>query len=201
MPTGYTARVMETDISFRQFALSCARAFGALIEMRDDDMDAPIPEEFKPSPYYAEHLAEARAEYGRLAEFDADAQAEFGSREKQAALKSQREYLAKSREENASLKKMLEEVEAWAVPSPDHEKLKEFMIQQLTISFHDLKWSEDSLQRIEEKQPIDFYNEALERALKNIPYYQKELLAEQSRVNERNEWLKQLRESLGTVTV
>ena len=38
MPTGYTADIYEgNDVSFRDFALKCARAFGACIEQRDDD--------------------------------------------------------------------------------------------------------------------------------------------------------------------
>jgi len=60
MPTGYTYPVVEGKITeFSDFALSCARAFGALITMRDDPHDTPIPETFEPSDYNAKKLAEA----------------------------------------------------------------------------------------------------------------------------------------------
>lgn len=43
MPTGYTADLMEKGMEFKPFVLQCARAFGALITMRDDSLDAPSP--------------------------------------------------------------------------------------------------------------------------------------------------------------
>lgn len=61
MPTGYTAAIAD-GIDFKTYALSCARAFGALVEMRDEPANAPIPEEFKPSSYYVTSLASAREE-------------------------------------------------------------------------------------------------------------------------------------------
>lgn len=37
MPTGYTASVQEGKVTeFRDFAMECARAFGALVMMRDE---------------------------------------------------------------------------------------------------------------------------------------------------------------------
>ena len=46
MPTGYTADIQDGKITtLREYALSCARAFGALIMMRDDPHDAPIADD------------------------------------------------------------------------------------------------------------------------------------------------------------
>jgi len=37
MPTGYTADLNDgKQVTFQEFTMKCARAFGALIEMRDD---------------------------------------------------------------------------------------------------------------------------------------------------------------------
>ena len=66
MPTGYTARLCDGEQTFKDFAMLCARACGALIEMREDPMDAPIPEKIKRSSYYDEALSKAVAEYDRL---------------------------------------------------------------------------------------------------------------------------------------
>ena len=61
MPTGYTASVADGRVTeFAPFALQCARAMGALIMMRDEPHDAPIPERFEASDYYSKSLAEAR---------------------------------------------------------------------------------------------------------------------------------------------
>lgn len=62
MPTGYTQDLADgKDVTFEQFAMKCARAFGALIEMRDEPMDAEIPKKFTTPPYYSERLERARA--------------------------------------------------------------------------------------------------------------------------------------------
>ena len=38
MPTGYTSKIAD-NISFRDFVLTCAGAFGACVEQRDNDMN------------------------------------------------------------------------------------------------------------------------------------------------------------------
>lgn len=47
MPTGCTAKLHEDDQSFRDFALTCARAFGATIAMREEPLDAPPSERLR----------------------------------------------------------------------------------------------------------------------------------------------------------
>ena len=42
MPTGYTAELIEKGMEFNDFVLTCARAFGACIELRDRKL-APAP--------------------------------------------------------------------------------------------------------------------------------------------------------------
>lgn len=61
MPSAYTAPVQDGKITeFKDFAILCARAFGACIDMRDDPLDKPIPEAFSPvTKHYDEALATA----------------------------------------------------------------------------------------------------------------------------------------------
>lgn len=62
MPTGYTADLYDgKDVSFEGFALNCARAFGALVSLRDEP-DAEIPDEFKVDEYYVKKFEEAKEE-------------------------------------------------------------------------------------------------------------------------------------------
>src|SRR5438309_7441629 len=80
MPTGYTADVGNGKVTdFATFALTCARGFGALITMRDDPMDAEIPDEFPVDEYAmrayiadSERLNELRAMDAEEAERQAD---------------------------------------------------------------------------------------------------------------------------------
>ena len=61
MPTGYTADVMDGKVTdFKLFAMQCARAFGALVIMRDEPLNAEIPDEFSPSNYHFQELEQAR---------------------------------------------------------------------------------------------------------------------------------------------
>lgn len=67
MPTGYTHEVQSGEVTdFPTFTMQCARAFGALIMMRDDPSDAQIPEQFEPSDYNRRARERAVAELQRL---------------------------------------------------------------------------------------------------------------------------------------
>ena len=65
MPTGYTSDI-EKGITFNEFTMQCARAFGACISMRDDPGDKPIPKEFKPSTYHIEGIKKAKEKMVQL---------------------------------------------------------------------------------------------------------------------------------------
>ena len=61
MPTGYTAGVQDGTVTdFSEFALQCARNFGALVTMRDDPWSTPIPERFEASEYARTAVVEAQ---------------------------------------------------------------------------------------------------------------------------------------------
>jgi len=67
MPTGYSAPVLEGKIkTLPEFALLCARAFGACVNMRDDSMSADIPEEFPVSDYHSKAYKQASRKLNRL---------------------------------------------------------------------------------------------------------------------------------------
>ena len=66
MPTGYTADVVNGKITeFKDYALQCARGFGAFIHMRDDPGDAPLRPDTE-STYYAKAVLEAETELAHL---------------------------------------------------------------------------------------------------------------------------------------
>ena len=78
MPTGYTATLMEKGQDFPDFVLLCARAMGATIMLRDEPLDAPIPE-FQPSDYSAKQLEESKEELARLLADDAQPEQQLKS--------------------------------------------------------------------------------------------------------------------------
>lgn len=159
-------------------------------------MREPIPEEFEPSPHYANALASARGEYSKLAEMTETEKLAYGAEQIANDISHLESYLANAEVENARLDVMVAEVNKWNPPSPDHANMKDFMLEQLNISRNNLEYSKDNLKTLQDASPIGVYDNALARSLNNISYYQRELAKENSRVAERNLWIKQLRESL-----
>lgn len=199
MPTGYTACI-EDGCTFKEYALRCAKAFGACVTMRDDPGDKPIPEKFEPSSWNAKELAKAQA---RLKELD-------GMTLKQAAKMAENAYEEAEGHRLASLKRerlklaryqdMRKKVLAYVPPSPDHEEYRKFMLDQIDLCIKPNSWGGPM---------VDYYEKPTERlsaeawlaaqktkARRDIAYHTEEHRKETERVEGRNRWIKQLRESL-----
>lgn len=194
MPTGYTYPVCEGKITeFPDFALSCARAFGALITMRDDAMDAPIPDEIAPCTSYAEErLAEAKERLGdiqAMTNAEADAAAISAHQE---ALNGRAAYLADQENEASRLNAMLTKVRAWTPPSDDHAGMKKFMIDQLVMSLPG-SYAPPIPEAMDGKT---WRQREIDRQADTIVRLQKQIDEEVERAAGRTQWLKSLRASL-----
>jgi hypothetical protein len=189
MPTGYTADVGEGKITtLRDFALRCARGMGACISMRDDPWDKQIPEKFEPYlEYSVPRLEEAKA---LLAELDTMSLEEAGIRaeiEFNGRLASYTKYRSERDLENERYRTMLDAVESWRTEA---EGIKEFMIQQLSISISDYQ-SEPPIKLTGE----EWLRETRLGALHDIAYHEKQIAEEIHRTEMRNLWLAALRRS------
>lgn len=195
MPTGYTAPVQDGKITdFPAFAMQCARAFGALITMRDDS--GPIPDELKPSIDYYDHSeAAARDELGMLDALTP----EEAEKKRDAEFKEATKSFDKTMSERATHKKryeaMLTKVQMWTPPTPDHQGLRDFMEQQLKES---IKWdcTDYEQYRPRKKSVPVWLAERRGEAMRSLQHAQKDRADEIERTNNRNRWLKDLRESL-----
>jgi hypothetical protein len=195
MPTGYTAAVAE-GISFEQFVMRCARAMGALIMMRDEPSDAPIPERFEPSTYHAEKLAGARAELDRLDALTPDQVAVEAAAYHAGALQRWTERTAKRHEQRDRYEAMLGNVRTWVPPSTDHIGFKEFMVGQLTQSIDfDCSGNEYDVEP-QELSAAAWLGQQVREAQKNVDYHAKANADETERTESRNKWIADLRASL-----
>lgn len=197
MPTGYTSRLCDGPQTFEDFAMGCARAFGALVEMRDEDTNAPIPDEFTPSAYHENAVAFAKLELARfkaLAVCNAERDA---IKEYDAAITA----WTKRREENRAIRDRLgamrRDVREWVPPTPDHAGMKKFMLEQLdtTAEFDGRDWPDSKPQLV---SGADYRLAGIEKALKDIAYHTVEYQKEVERCRERSAWVRALRESLKT---
>ena len=193
MPTGYTADIYEgKDISFSDFALKCARAFGACIEQRDDDPnDKPKLIEKTKDNYNIKRLEEAKNwKKPTKAEFDAYIK-------KQTAYYN--EQINKQNKLKVSYQKMLDKANAWTPPTKEHEGLKKFMIEQLTESLN-FDCDNDYYQREQFLIKTYTYNQYVkdmrDKNKKDIEYHTNELKKENERIDNRNAWISALYKSL-----
>lgn len=195
MPTGYTAAIAD-GITFKEYAMSCARAFGALVTMRDSPSDAEIPEEFKPSTYNLERLQDARQELSSLermtmVEANLNAQADHTASELRRAKR-----LEEIKDLRCKYESMLTECKKYVPPTPDHAEFRAFMIRQIEES---IKF--DCSTSYCDKPTVlltgeEWLDQQIKQAKKDIEYHEEEYAKECQRVSERNAWVKALRDSL-----
>lgn len=198
MPTGYTSKLYEGEPqTFPEFALSCARAFGALITMRDDAMDAPIPDEFQPSSYHQERLAEAEARLVELERLDIRECAARSLAEYEQAQKARDDSAQKKAELKARYEAMLRDVQAWRPPTPEHIEMKKFMAQQLTESI-DFDCSMDFWPEVEHLSPEVWRERKIGKARDDIAYHGQHHREEVERAESRTAWVQALRASLAS---
>ncbi len=190
MPTGYTSTLHDGEQSFEEFIWSCARAMGALILMRDDASDTPIPKRFEPSKYEVERVEKARTDLARvIAMSDDEWVAEQAVKAAEHAT-HQMEYRQNQERMEARYRAMLDRVTAWEPPTVEHVGFRDFMIEQLESSIkfdctpHD--WPYKALSHAE---GITDAEETLARA-------EKYLAEDIERTEGRNGWLAALRESV-----
>lgn len=192
MATGYTHKIADGQ-TFEDFVWTCARAFGALVTLRDSS-EAEIPDELMPSDHY-KHLE--INEQGRLATLlamtpdDAETAATLLYQQQQEAHARRIEKVTQLR---SRYEDMIAKVEAWNPPTADHVELKSFMLQQLRDSL------DFDCVIYDWRKPLQNGNELrlkqIAECKENIAQYQKEYAYEVERTRSRNKWLRELRESL-----
>lgn len=199
MPTGYTHQLLENDLSFEQFAMLCARNFGALAMMRDEPMDAPIPERLEPSEYAAKHLDESRQRLAYLQAMSEPERIAYGTEEIAKSIASRLETKAEYEVENAKLNAMLDKIKAWSPPSADHICLRDFMASQCKISMHTIEYVDSNIESMRSEHPKQRWQADRDKAEKDVAYYTKETQHELDRTASSNKWLRELRESLAAL--
>lgn len=194
MPTGYTAAIAD-GLTFEQFAMQCSRAFGALVTMRDEPTDAPIPDHIAPESYYQEWLEREHVELNRLLSFtEADIEREAEA-EYQRQVEAHAERMKTAADLRAKYESMLASVNAWAPPTAEHQGLKDFMIQQITESIRfDCNTSYD--EPPQRKAPAKWIADKLEHVRGNLALYESENRKEVERAASRTAWIQALRASL-----
>lgn len=196
MPTGYTAQIAD-GITFNEFIMSCARAFGALVTMRDSPSDAPIPECFKPSNYHKNNIRKTEEGIAELKAMTIPAAMRKAKKAYQDEIKNIEKEIQEKTELRAKYEEMLGKVKAWIPPTSDHIELKKFMVDQITSSIKfDCNTDYYTRQKPKELTGKEWKEQEFQKRLRDLDYHKKGHIEEVQRVEGRNIWVKQLRESL-----
>ena len=191
MPTGYTTDIYNgKDVSFRDFALNCARQFGACIMQRDDPADEKpkiMPEE----SYHAEELK-------KIGKFKKPTKAEFEKYIK-TKIADCKETIDKMKKLQTAYNRKIKEAQDWNPPTPEHEGLKEFMIKQLTESMQfdcPYAYYESDLRKLNKMTYDDYVKQEKDHYEWLIKYHTEYLEKDLNAIRQRNKWIQDLYNSL-----
>lgn len=170
MPTGYTSELHDGEQTFTDFVLTCARGMGALITMRDEPMDAPIPDEFTPSMrYYLDSKASAEARLEALRAMTPEDIFRANQNDRAAVLAERAKEAVKRHDMRKRYEAMVAQVEAWEPPTEDHVGLKKFMLEQLHESIRfdcgDVSWPP-----MPAEDPAEWFEAEIAQAERDIAY-------------------------------
>lgn len=202
MPTGYTSYIKDGKItSGKEFLKLCTRAFGIAIDLKEKSLDVPTPNHFEPHPYYEKAYKDSlvsreKAYSMTLEEVKEDIISKYNDN-KASAERCLKDY----KDEDKKYLKVREEVEKWTPPTPEHENLKKFCLDQIDMSLNTFlyKWYKEEINK-----ELDTSDDAIRKYIDDLKDQEDEKVnraykkyqAELKRVEEKNLWMKQFLDSL-----
>lgn len=196
MATGYTSDLHDgKNVTFNDFIMKCTRAMGVAIMQRDESIDVPLVDEEQPSTYHRDALGMAIAELVLLRGLSLN---EWARREQESRTKATKEVSASIKEAGevrVRYESMLAQVQAWTPPTPEHQGIKDFMVEQLTSSIQ-FDCSVKYLTMPSVLSAEDYRARRIAQAEKALEYHRTEWQKDQDRAASRNKWVADLRASL-----
>ena len=195
MPTGYTSELLKNQ-NFKDFILTCAKAFGVSLSLEKDSSGKPIAEPIQIDDYYYNKIEETKHKLQKLLKMGKSHLLELAEKQISSDKISAIKYLESIENENKIFQDMLDQVEEWQPPTKEHEKLKEFMIRQLNMSMNEVKYAKDRIIFLNNLDIEKYIADMIESLEKDIIYYKKKHKEEFDSVQEKNLSNKELIDSL-----
>lgn len=198
MPTGYTAAVVDGEITeLEPFVLQLARGMGALITMRDEPWDAPIPDVFEPSDYSAKRLREAQDRHAEILAMTESECQKAALVEYLQIKEDEKAYFAKKVTERERYKAMIAKVEAWE-GAP--EGIKEFALSQLRQGMDFDCPANSTYYKVAKNQTgAEWRAEQLAKCQREIERSSDAYAEEVDRATKQTAWVQQLKASLAMI--
>jgi hypothetical protein len=197
MPSGYTSTLADQEQSFREFVLHCARAFGACIHQRDDPGN-DLPKLLEEDTYHLDEYNKALLKYKNFSEQTVGQWKQRFTQEKKDRIKRSQDRIKKNAKQIARYKLMLDKVKKWKEPSPLHQGLKDFMVEQLTqsIEWDTDKYAADELKSAKKLTFEPWKKEIIDSLKGSMDYHFEYIEKEKTKVVKANQWISALYDSL-----
>ena len=199
MPTGYTYSVQNGEVTeLKEFMLSCAKGFGAFINMRDDGISSDIKYR-EVGEYYSRRLENTKREFEEFKLLSDEEIQKQLDESYERRVKEQKEGLKRFDEQKQRYLDMIDKVKEWIPPTEDHIKLKEFALEQLnsSLEFDCSDSSRNYYLQEPFKDTVEEYRVyKIKSYLKDLEYYSKSYRDELESVEKANKWIRDLIESL-----
>lgn len=201
MPSGYTAPVQDGSITdLTDFALTCARGFGAMVLLRDSDQSLEATRRFieerayaEKSSYYHHSLDASRkrmAELGAMSDEETLAAAQAAH---DSVVESNRAREEKRMAELARYETMIAKVKVWEPPTKEHANFKDFMLDQL---YESIRFDCRTFSMTPPEVSLAWRDAEIERERESIERYEDEIVKERERNDGRFAWVTALLDSL-----
>ena len=195
MPTGYTCIIEEKEgVTFRDYALRCARAFCG--HQREESLDA-MPEPRKLDPYHLKEMKKAEAELKELLCLSEEGLMALWQSEKESREERDAQVLRKRNRERSAYAKIRADVVMWVPPTPAHENLKKFMLEQIDLCYEP---NEQPYRSPPMPEPRKYLADLVEVQTENIAYHAKRYTQEIEYVASSKAWIETLLASLPEVS-
>lgn len=194
MPTAYTAGIEDGTIKTAQeFLLLCAREFGACISMRGEPLSKQIPEKFEPDyKWYAEQIETERKRLERLRKMSLDEVRIYREEKRKEEISDAERARQRAEKILSRYKDVLSQVVDWNPPTSEHNRLKEFAIEQIIMCLPDLSIYSVKSDDLTDEQWLE---ENIKCCEESIERYKQRIDEEIKAAESRTAWVKALRDS------
>lgn len=200
--TGYTEQIENGNVTTgKDFLKLCTRAFGVAMDMMEKPLTVPTPTQFEPNPYYKQKYDKAVEVRDKWRQMTFDEAKQEMIEKHNAEITQIKKFLEKYKLEDEKYKKVRDEIKEWIPPTPQHEALKNFALDQIDLSMNTYLYN--SLEK-ELNKELDISDDTVWKYINNMnasceknvgeayEQWQKDL----KRTAEKNTWMRQLLESL-----
>ncbi len=200
--TGYTSSVVDGRVTdAKDFLSMCLRAFGVMIQYRDDPLTKDLPDSIPMDTYHVNQIDENKR---KLEEVKARTDDEWREELKKSLEKEKAEYEEAKKEIQAEaerIENMRKQIEAWDCDYPITD-VKKFALEQLSMTRpYELDWYTDTIEQLEkaftdETRFNEWKKNVIESAENDLKYTLKHADEDLANNKKANEYLAKFKKEL-----